>query len=299
MPRTLAGFLTGMLLASSLVACADGEGPGISRPTRTPTQTPSIDIPTPTRSPSRTPSPSETQEPTPEPTSEPTEEPTDEPTPEVEPTDEPTPEVEPTDEPTPEVEPTDEPTLEVEPTDEPTLDEVEPTDEPTLEVEPTEEPTDETAEDDATDESDPTWLWWLLAALLLGAAVGIPLLVRCRRRAAWRSGSPRPRVSWLAGPRAPARPSPRRLPRAGRRRLGGRRAPGRRGRGPAHGAGVHRPDEAGRDRARDLRDASRLARERMDQLVAPGPHDTWALDLDTVMADLEAALGPPPASPPA
>ena len=56
-------------------------------------------------------------------------------------------------------------------------------------------------------------------------------------------------------------------------------------------------DDGGRDRTRALRDASRLARARMEQLVEPGPHDTWALDLDAVMADLEAALGPPRPAP--
>ena len=53
------------------------------------------------------------------------------------------------------------------------------------------------------------------------------------------------------------------------------------------------PDDLGRSRAQALRDASRLARQRMEKLIAPGPHDTWSLDLDAIMADLEAALGPP------
>jgi hypothetical protein len=34
----------------------------------------------------------------------------------------------------------------------------------------------------------------------------------------------------------------------------------------------------------------------MEQIVGPGPHDTWSLDLDAIMADLEAALGPARAS---
>ena len=48
--------------------------------------------------------------------------------------------------------------------------------------------------------------------------------------------------------------------------------------------------DADHTRARALRDAVRLARGRMQRIVEPGPHDTWALDLDAVMADLEAAL---------
>jgi hypothetical protein len=30
----------------------------------------------------------------------------------------------------------------------------------------------------------------------------------------------------------------------------------------------------------------------MDHLVAPGQRDTWALDLDGIIVDLESALGP-------
>ena len=60
------------------------------------------------------------------------------------------------------------------------------------------------------------------------------------------------------------------------------------------------PDEAGGARARSLRDAVRDARARMQRLVAPGPHDTWALDLDTLMIELEGTLRPAaPPTPPA
>ena len=52
------------------------------------------------------------------------------------------------------------------------------------------------------------------------------------------------------------------------------------------------PDEAGRTRARSLRDAFRHARARMQLLVAPGQHDTWALDLDTLMIEMEGVLRP-------
>ena len=50
------------------------------------------------------------------------------------------------------------------------------------------------------------------------------------------------------------------------------------------------PDDAGRTRALSLRDASRQARARMAQLTGPVPNDTWALDLDAIIADLEAVL---------
>jgi predicted nuclease with TOPRIM domain len=52
------------------------------------------------------------------------------------------------------------------------------------------------------------------------------------------------------------------------------------------------PDDAGEARARALRDAVRDARARMQRLVAPGQHDTWALDLDTLMIDLQSTLRP-------
>jgi hypothetical protein len=47
-----------------------------------------------------------------------------------------------------------------------------------------------------------------------------------------------------------------------------------------------------------LRDAVRVARGRMQSLSGPGAHDEWALDVDDVMAGLEAALGPRPATGP-
>ena len=49
--------------------------------------------------------------------------------------------------------------------------------------------TDEPAEGDADEDSEgvPAWVWWLLAALAVALAVGIPLLVRSRRSKAWRA----------------------------------------------------------------------------------------------------------------
>ena len=54
-----------------------------------------------------------------------------------------------------------------------------------------------------------------------------------------------------------------------------------------------------RARARGLRDAVRLAGDRMQELAAPGPHQSRAGELDEVIAGLESAVGPPqPATPP-
>ena len=44
--------------------------------------------------------------------------------------------------------------------------------------------------------------------------------------------------------------------------------------------------------ARQLRDAVRSAREKMESLSGPGSHEEWALDLDDVEALLVAVLGP-------
>ena len=65
---------------------------------------------------------------------------------------------------------------------------------------PTQTPTaNETAPPDSTeaegeaaaeDQGVPSWVWWLLAALILGTAVAIPLVVRARRRNAWARTSP-------------------------------------------------------------------------------------------------------------
>lgn len=56
------------------------------------------------------------------------------------------------------------------------------------------------------------------------------------------------------------------------------------------------PDDAGAARARALRDAARLARTRMERTTSGTP-GTSMLDLDDIMADLDAALGAPPTSP--
>ena len=139
-------------------------------------------------------------------------------------------------------------------------------------------------------------MWWLLAALLVGAVVAIPLLVRSRRRAAWRQqlSEAEGELGWLARELLPGLRRVASVEQvAGGWAVGAPRVTAVEDRLTVLESTAY--DDAGRDRARSLRDASRLARLRMEQLVGPGPHDTWALDLDAIMADLEAALGPPPA----
>ena len=136
-------------------------------------------------------------------------------------------------------------------------------------------------------------MWWLLAALVVGTVVAIPLVVRARRRGAWRRELARveAELAWFARELLPE------LRQAGSREqvAGGWTV------GQTRVAAAEdeltvlestAPDDAGRERARSLRDASRLARGRMNQITGPGAHDTWALDLDAVIADLDVVLGP-------
>ena len=167
----------------------------------------------------------------------------------------------------------------------------------TLEPSPTSEtsetPATVTAEDVAEDEGDgvPPWVWWLLAALLLATAVAVPLIVRSRRHAAWRRdlAEAEGEIVWFA--RELLRDlrhahSPEEV--AGGWTVGQPRVIAAEDRLAVLEASA--PDQAGRDRTRELLDASRQARTAMQGLTGPGPHDTWMLDLDTVMDDLEQAL---------
>ena len=142
----------------------------------------------------------------------------------------------------------------------------------------------------------PSWLWWVLAAVVvLALVIGVLLLVRSRRRAKfWRDdlASAEGEVAWFARSLIPEL-----------RRLGS----------PAEVAGgwniaasritavedkltalePSAPDDAAQNRARSLRDAVRTARGRIDGLLtSPGPV-LVSQGLDAVAADLEQALRPP------
>lgn len=154
--------------------------------------------------------------------------------------------------------------------------------------------TDESGEQSAQGSADddvPAWVWWLLAALVLGSAVAIPLIVRARRRNAWQRdlGGVEAELAWFA---RVLLPELRQV--SSREQVAGGWAVGE----PRVAAAEDRltaleptaPDDAGRRRALSLRDASRQARARMAQLAGPDPNDAWVLDLDAIIADLEAAL---------
>ena len=286
-PRA-ATFASVLLLAVLLlVSCGGEDGGGGARPSISPTRTPTASLPSPelpsiTRSPTRTGSPER-----PSPTRSPgrTESP-ERPTPTRSPPEQ-------TESPEPPA-PTRSPEQTASPTEPLTQGgSAVPTQNPDATETPTTDSTeaqDEAAPAAAEDEGVPSWVWWLLAALVLGTAVAIPLVVRARRRNAWRRDltEAEGELAWFARELLPG------LRQVGsRERLVGGWTVGQ----PRVAAAEDRltvlestaPDEAGRERARSLRDASRWARGRMQQVTGPGS-DTWALDLDTIIADLERVL---------
>ncbi|HEX5086657.1 MAG TPA: hypothetical protein VFV89_02545 [Nocardioides sp.] len=137
----------------------------------------------------------------------------------------------------------------------------------------------------------------VLAVVVLGAVVAVPLVLRGRRRAAWRRqlAEAEGDLAWLAHDLLPGlRRARSREEVAGAWAVGSPRVVAAEDRLTALASTAY--DDRTRERTRALRDASRRVRQRMQELVAPRPHDTWVLDLDGVMADLDAALGPPRAA---
>ncbi len=144
-----------------------------------------------------------------------------------------------------------------------------------------------------SDEGDvvPAWVWWLLGALLLGTAVAVPLIVRSRRRAAWRHAlsEAEGEVAWFARELLQGLRHARSVEEVtGAWTVGLPRVVANEDQLVALESSAH--DQAGRDRCRELLDASRKARADMQTLTGPGPHESWALDLDAVVGDLEHVL---------
>jgi hypothetical protein len=143
----------------------------------------------------------------------------------------------------------------------------------------------------AADTGVPSWLWWLLAAGALAIAVAVPLLVRARRYRAWGADltAADEEVAWFARVLVPElRQAGSADQVAGGWAVGSSRVSAVENRLIALEASA--PDDAGRTRARTLRDAVRVSRGHMEGLVGSAATDTVMRDLDAAAAELEAAL---------
>jgi hypothetical protein len=131
-------------------------------------------------------------------------------------------------------------------------------------------------------------LWWVLAAIVLALAIGIPLLVRARRRGAWRDdfASAEDEVKWFARvliPDLSRLGSPAEV--AGGWNVAQSRVVAAEDRLTALEPTA--PDDESRTRVRTLRDAVRAARDQLGRGAAPQ-------QLGAIAGDLEQALRPPP-----
>jgi len=134
-------------------------------------------------------------------------------------------------------------------------------------------------------------LWWLLAAVIVAVAAAVPLLLRVRRRRAWRAdlATAEGEVAWFARVLVPELRLAESLDQAaGGWTVGSSQVSALEDRLTALEATA--PDDAGRTRARTLRDAVRTARTRLHGLLTAGQGDTPQRDLDAVAAELERAL---------
>ena len=135
------------------------------------------------------------------------------------------------------------------------------------------------------------WLWWLLAAVLVAVAVAIPLLLRARRRRTWQAdlAAAEGDVAWFARSLVPDLRRTASLDQAaGGWAVGSSRVSALEDRLTALEATA--TDDAGRGRARTLRDAVRASRNRLSVLIAAGDAQALQRDLDAVAAELDTAL---------
>ena len=135
--------------------------------------------------------------------------------------------------------------------------------------------------------------WVALAVLAVAAGVGTWLLVRARGRRSWlaRLQATTGDVEWFARELIPQLRASGSVDRvAGGWQVAVPRVAAAEDQLTVLESSARSPEDAGR--ARQLRDAVRSSREKMETLSGPGRHDEWALDLDDVAALLVAALGP-------
>ena len=168
-----------------------------------------------------------------------------------------------------------------------------PTPSATAEASPTTPPED--ADDETAEDSDgvPAGVWWLLAALVAGLAIVVPLLVRSRRRRAWQSdfATSQAEATWMT---RELLPELRRA--ASREQVAGGWAVSSARVGALEddltALEATAPTDSDRARARALRDAVRSARIRVEAVVVPGSDESTTAVLDGVINDLELALRP-------
>ena len=150
--------------------------------------------------------------------------------------------------------------------------------------------------DAAGEETAPAALWVLLALLVVAVAGGAWLVMRSRKRHAWleRLHAAEAEVAWFARELVPQLRSSGSLDRVvGGWQVAVPRVAAAEDRLTALESSAR--TEGDTARARQLRDAVRSARRKLDRLAGLGAHDEWVLDLDDALAQLLAALGPAPA----
>ena len=151
----------------------------------------------------------------------------------------------------------------------------------------------EDADEGTAEDADgvPAGVWWLLAALVAGLAIGVPLVLRSRRRKTWQSdfATAKDEAAWLTRELLPElRRSVSREQVAGGWAVSSARVRALEDRLTALEATS--PDDPGGAQARALRDAVRAARVRVEALVAPGSALSTSSELAGVSNDLELAL---------
>ncbi|MFF0339544.1 hypothetical protein [Kribbella sp. NPDC004875] len=161
---------------------------------------------------------------------------------------------------------------------------------------PTATPTVATQPTSADSGGVPSWLWWVLAAVVLVLAIGIPLLVRSRHRRAWRDDltATEGEVTWFARTLiADLRRQPSPMAAAGAWNVESSRVVAVEDKLTALASKA--PNDADGTRARTLRNAVRGARTDVQNLLTSATAATLPRDLDAVGARLEQALGAPTA----
>ena len=182
------------------------------------------------------------------------------------------------------------------PTRTPTTPTPTPSNTPTVVPSASESPAGTGAPSDGSAESGtgvPPWAWWVLGLLAVALAVGIPLVVRSRRRAAWSAelATASEDVAWFSRvllPQLQAAGSVEQL--AGGWAVGLPRVAAVEDQLVALGATARTdPDRA---RAGRLRDAVRTARDGIDDVVAARGPEPFHQALGALASGLEEALAP-------